>query len=105
MGDPVRIAFVGDHPGQLVGDGEPPLRLGEQHDPAVETDPPAIEPGGDLLALDGWKRERQQAIVDHRGCGSLESRTGMALTPNSYAISSAYATSASPPAPRLHKMG
>jgi hypothetical protein len=43
MGDPVGIAFVGDHPGELLGDTEPPLRLGEQHDPTVGSDPPAIE--------------------------------------------------------------
>jgi len=100
MSDPIGIAVVGDHPGQLVGNAEPPLRPGEQHDPAVGSDPPAIERSGDLLAPDGWKRERQQAIVDHGGCGSLECRSGMALTPNSYAISSAYATSASLLAPR-----
>jgi hypothetical protein len=100
MGDAIGVAVVGDHPGELVGNAEPPLRLGEQHDPAIASDPPAIECGADLLALDGWKRERQQAIVKHGGCGSLGCRNGMALTPNPYAISSAYDTSASLISPR-----
>ena len=35
MGDPALIAFVRDHCGEPLGDAQPPLRLGEQHDPAV----------------------------------------------------------------------
>ena len=45
MDDPVRIALVGDYPGELVGDIEAPLRLGEEHHPAVRRDPSAIERG------------------------------------------------------------
>ena len=78
MGDPLRVAAVRDHRGELLGDAEPPLRLGQQHDPAVRGDPPAIEGGGDLLALDGWKRERQQGIVGHGGRGALRSGKGLA---------------------------
>jgi len=99
MGDPVRIAAVRDHLRQPIGNAEPTIGLGQQHDPAIGTDPPAVKGGGDLLALDGWKRERQQVIVGHGGCGSLECRKGIASTPNSYAISRAYDTSASLPAP------
>jgi len=47
--------------------------------PPSEVMRPPIERGGDLLALHGWKRERQQAIVDHGGCGSLVCRNGMAF--------------------------
>jgi hypothetical protein len=58
----------------LVGDAKPALRLGEQHDPAIGTDPPAVKSGGDLLAADGWKAERQKVIVGHGGCGAPRSR-------------------------------
>jgi hypothetical protein len=45
-------SLVGDYPRELVGDAKPALRLGEQHDPAIGTDPPAVKSGGDLLAAD-----------------------------------------------------
>ena len=66
MDDPVRIAAVRDHPGELVGDAEAPLRLGQQHDSAVRGDPAAIEGGADLLACNRWQVERQQGIFVHR---------------------------------------
>jgi hypothetical protein len=50
MDDPVRIALVGDYPGELVGDTEAPLRLGEEHHPAIRRDPSAIEGGAHFLA-------------------------------------------------------
>jgi len=37
--------------------------LGKQHDAAIRRDPSAIKGGSDLLALNGWKGERQQIIV------------------------------------------
>jgi hypothetical protein len=43
IGDPVSIALVRDLSGELVGDAETPLRLGEKHHPAVGGDPPTIE--------------------------------------------------------------
>jgi hypothetical protein len=67
-------SLVGDYPRELVGDAKPALRLGEQHDPAIGTDPPAVKSGGDLLAADGWKAERQKVIVGHGGCGAPRSR-------------------------------
>lgn len=94
MGDPVRIALVRDHGGEPLGDAEPPLRLGQQHDTAIRTEPPAIEGSGDLFALDGWKRERQQGIVGHGGVARSDPGTGLASTTESYARSNAYATSA-----------
>ena len=45
MDDPVRIALVGDYPSELVGDTEAPLRLGEEHHPAIRRDPSAVEGG------------------------------------------------------------
>src|ERR1700676_5095576 len=74
MGDPVRIAAIRDRPSEPFGDAEPMIGLGEQHDPAIGTDPSAVKGGGDLLAADGWKTERQKVIVDHGGCGALRSR-------------------------------
>jgi hypothetical protein len=43
----------------------------EQHDAAIRRDPSAIKGGNDLLALNGWKGERQQIIVGHGGRGVL----------------------------------
>src|SRR5260370_41206775 len=81
------------------GNPGPPVRLGEEHHPAVRADPSAIKRRGDFLALHGWKGERQQDIVSHGECGSLECWDGMASTPNSYAKSGAYAPCASPHPP------
>src|SRR5690348_14528250 len=74
MGDPVLIAPVRNYLGEPLGDAEPTLCLGEQHDAAIRRDPSAIKGGSDLLALNGWKRERQQIIVGHGGRGALRSR-------------------------------
>jgi hypothetical protein len=71
MGDAILIAPVGNHLGKPIGDVEPTLRLGEQHDAAIRSDPSAIKGGGDLLPLNGWKEERQQIIVGHGGRGAL----------------------------------
>jgi hypothetical protein len=46
----------------------------EQHDPAIGTDPSAVEGGGNLLAADGWKAERQKVILGHGGRGVPRSR-------------------------------
>jgi hypothetical protein len=59
--------------------------LGQQHHPAVRGDPATVEGGGDFLALNGWKPERQGRIVGHGGCGRLERWTGLASTTESYA--------------------
>ena len=67
--DPRRIAPIRDHPGELVGQAETTIGYRQQHDAAIGTDPPAIEGGGDLLGLNGWKAERQKAIVGHGGRG------------------------------------
>jgi hypothetical protein len=74
MGDPIRIAAIRDHSSEPLGDAEPTIGLGEQHDPAIGTDPPAVKGGGDLLAADGWKAERQKVIVGHGGRGVPRSR-------------------------------
>jgi hypothetical protein len=73
MDDPARIALVRDHGREPRGDAEPPLGLRQQHDAAIRGDPAAVNGGSHLLARYGWKRERQQAIVGHGGCGALQS--------------------------------
>src|SRR5580704_7533103 len=73
MGHPVLIAAIRDYPSQPLGDAEPTIGLSEKHDPAIGADPPTVKGGGDLLALDGWKGERQKIIVGHGGRGALQS--------------------------------
>ena len=68
------IAAVRDRLGEPIGDAEPTIGLGQQHDTTVRTEAPAIEGSGYLFARDGWKRERQQGIVGHGGRGALRSR-------------------------------
>ena len=65
-------APIRDETGEPLGDPEPALGLGQEHDATVRRQAPAIESGGDLLAANGWKRERCGCIVRHGGCGSLE---------------------------------
>ena len=74
MGDAVLIAPVRNYFGEPLGEAEPTLRLGEQHNPAIRRDPSAIKTGSAFLPLNGWKRERQQIIVGHGGRGALRSR-------------------------------
>src|SRR6202035_5394569 len=100
MGDPVRITAIRDHSSEPLGDPEPTIGLGEQHDPAVGTDPSAVKGGGDLLAADGWKTERQKAIVGHGGGGAPRSRQRVGSATESYARSKAYDTPATPNPPR-----
>jgi hypothetical protein len=72
MDDPVRIALVGDYPGELVGDTEAPLRLGEEHHTAIRRDPSAIERGTHLLARYRWQVKGQRNIVVHNSLPLLD---------------------------------
>jgi len=99
LADPVLIAAIRDHPSKPLGDAEPTIGLSEQHDPAIGTDPPAVKGGGDLLAVNGWKGERQQVIVGHGGVARFNPGKGLASVTESYARSKAYATSATPNLP------
>ena len=83
------IAPIRDEARQPLGDPEPALGLGQEHDAAVGRQAPAIESGGDLLAGHGWKREGRSCIVRHGGCGSLERCAGSVSATKSYAASSA----------------
>jgi len=74
IGEAVRhqggIARVGDQASQVPGNPAPPLGCGQQHYPAIGGDAPAIACGGQLLAVNGWKAEPLDRIVEHGGCGS-----------------------------------
>jgi hypothetical protein len=69
MGDQQWIARIRDDGGKLVRHSEPALGLPQQHHASILSDAPAVESSGDLLAANGWKREREKAIFDHGGCG------------------------------------
>src|SRR5207244_7243479 len=99
MGDPVRIAAVRDRPSEPLGDAEPTIGLGEQHDPAIGTDPSAVKGGGDLLSADGWKAERQKAIVGHGGRGAPRSRQRVGFGNRILRQIKSYSTSATPNPP------
>src|SRR5690349_20685307 len=90
MNNPCRVAPIGDLRSKPVGDPDAPLRQSQQHRAAVRTDAATIKGDGDLLAVYRWQRERQQAIVDHGGCGSVRLGKRLASTPNLSASSAAY---------------
>ncbi len=69
-----RIARIGNQSRQPVRDPQLALHRAEQHDAAIGRDASAVEGGGQLLAADGWKMERQGRIIGHGGCGSARSR-------------------------------
>ena len=69
-----RIARIGDQSREPIRDPQLPLHRAEQHDAAIGCDASTIEGGGQLLATDGWKMERQGRINRHGGCGSARSR-------------------------------
>ena len=73
-----RITWIVDRRGQPVGQLQVPLGRSQKHDPTIRRDASAVECGRDLLASNGWKREWQQRIVGHGGCGSRDmvGRTG-----------------------------
>jgi len=74
---------------------EPALGLPQQHHARIRSDAPAVESSGDLLAANGWKREREKAIFDHGGWGF-----------DAVAWSTSYATSAQPKIkPSMNKTG
>jgi hypothetical protein len=60
-----RIATIGKEMRQSFRDPQPTFRHREQHHAAIRGQSPAIESGGDRLAANGWKRERQQIRVGH----------------------------------------
>ena len=95
MGDPRRIATIGKTARQSLGDAKPPFGHREQHHAAIRGEPSAIESSCDLLARNGWKRERREIIVGHGERGGRGKARGLASATKSYALSTHYATLAS----------
>src|SRR5215467_12778444 len=99
MGDPVLIAPVRNDLGEPLGDAEPTLRLGEQHDAAIRSDPSAIKGSGDLLPLNGWKG---RTAADYRRTWRVacsDTGQGLASATKSYVRSEPYDTYATPNPP------
>ena len=86
MRDPVGVAAVGDRGGEQCCDAQPPLGFGQQHHPAVRSDPAAVERGGDLLAVHGSVNGRvvSSVMADVAGPDVVE---GFASATESYATS------------------
>ncbi len=68
--DTLRLARVADQRRQPLDDTQAALGGRQQHDAAIGGQPSAVKGSGDFLASDGWKAERLNRIVGHRGCGS-----------------------------------
>ena len=81
---PVGVAPLPDAPRQRLGQPEPALRRAQQNQPAVRRDRPAREIGGHLLALYGWKIEREKGIFGHGGRGALVASAEVRWTTNFY---------------------
>ena len=94
---PRRIAPFPDAARQRPGEAEPAFRRAQQHQPAVGRDRPAREIGGHLLALYGWKIEREKGIFGHGGRGAFVASAEMRWETNFYPNPTPYATSATMP--------
>ena len=70
--NPARIAPIRDHRGELLGNAQSPGSLSEQQDATVRAQASAVEGGCELLAPDGWKRERKTRRIGHGGRGGLD---------------------------------
>ena len=57
-------------------------RRAQQHQPAVRRDRTAREIGGNLLALNGWKIEREKGIFGHGGRGAFVAAAEVRLVTN-----------------------
>ena len=84
---PGRIPPLPDAARQRLGQAEPAFRRAQQDKPAVRRDRPAGEIGGHLLALYGWKIEREGSIFGHGGRGALVASAEMRWTTNFYPMS------------------
>jgi hypothetical protein len=57
--------LLGDDGRELARHAQPALGLPQQRHASVRGDAPTVERGGDLLVANGWKREREKAVVSH----------------------------------------
>ena len=68
---PVGVAPLPDAARQRLAQAEPAFRHAQQNQSAVRRDQTAPEIGSHLLALYGWKNERENAIFGHGGRGAF----------------------------------
>jgi hypothetical protein len=68
MGDQQGIARICDDGRELARHAQPALGLPQQHHAGIRGDATAVKSRADLLTANGWKREREKAIVEHGGC-------------------------------------
>ena len=83
---PFRVAPLPDAARQRLGQAEPALRRAQQDQPTVRRDQTAREIGGHLLALYGWKIEREKAIFGDGGRGACVVGAEGRWTANFYPI-------------------
>ena len=74
MDHPFRVAPLPDAARQRLGQAEPAFRRAQQDQAAVRRNRTAREIGGHLLALNGWKIEREKGIFGHGGRGAFVAR-------------------------------
>ena len=84
MLDPLGKTPIRDDARQSLGDPEPVLGLGQEHDAPVRRQAPTVKSSSDLLATNGWKREGRKGIVRHGGCGTVPSWQGLVSATKSY---------------------
>ena len=72
MGDPRRIATVGDQPGQPIGDPETLLSQRQQHHAAVRGQATAVEGGVTFFRPTAGKPKERDRIVDHGDVAGCE---------------------------------
>ena len=84
---------------QRLGQAEPAFRRTQQHQPAVRRNRPDGEIGGHLLALYGWKMEREKGIFGHGGRGAFVASAEVRWTTNFYPNPTTYATFAATSSP------
>ena len=63
----------------------------QQDQAAVGRDRPVVEIGGHLLALNGWKIEKETSIFGHGGCGTFVASEEIRVESNFYPIPTTYA--------------
>ena len=82
----LRVSPLPDAARQRLGQIEPALRRAQQNQPAVRQNRTALEIGGQLLTVNGWKIEREKTIFGHGGRGALVAGAEGRWTTNFYPI-------------------
>ena len=89
---PFRVAPLPDAARQRLGQAVPAFRRAQQDQPAVRRDQTARKIRGHLLALYGWKIEREKGIFGHGGRVAFVASVERRWETNFYPIPTTYAT-------------